>query len=87
MKDIEQVWQEFWKPIVEKDGVLDLEQVKKELFDFWQAMQSVPKVYCHVTRDAVSKILTDPDVVISIADDLVTRWCEEAVDEYKRDND
>ena len=67
--DVERVYQEFWKPIVERDGVLDVEQVKRELFDFWQAMQRVPKVYCHVTGDQVSKMLTDAEVVCNLADE------------------
>lgn len=68
-QQIEQVYQDFWKPLIEKDGVLDIAQMKRELFDFWQVMQSVPKVYDHVTGGKVSKILTDPDVVIALADD------------------
>lgn len=63
------VYDDFWKDIVEKDGELDIEQIKKELFDFWQAMESVPKVYCAITGDQVSKILTHPETVIALADE------------------
>ena len=71
--DVERVYQEFWKPIVEIDGKLDVQQVKQELFDFWQVMERVPKVYCHITGDQVSNMLTDVDVVCSLADDYYSR--------------
>jgi hypothetical protein len=68
-QEIERVYQEFWKSLVEPSGWLDKELIKKELFDFWQVMERVPKVYNHVTGGQVSKILTDPDVVKALADD------------------
>lgn len=68
-QEVERVYREFWAPIVEADGRLDIEQVKRELYDFWQAMQMVPKVYCHITGNRVSKILTDSNVVCSLADE------------------
>lgn len=78
-KEVERVYQEFWKGIVENNGELDLEQVKKELFDFWQVMERVPKVYMHITGGHVSKILTDPGVVMSLADDF---YSERESDEW-----
>lgn len=67
MKDYEQCYEEFWKEIIEKDGVIDVDQVKKELFDFHRMIQNVPKVYDYVTGGAVSKSLTDPDVICNLA--------------------
>lgn len=67
--EAERIYQEFWKPIVERDGVLDVAQLKRELFDYWQVMQSVPKVYSYVTGGQVSKVLTDPVTVNALADD------------------
>lgn len=64
---VEESWK-FWEPIVTKNGVLDLEQVKLELHDFYVAMQEVPKVYCHITGNRLSKILYDASVVIKAAD-------------------
>jgi len=67
-RTIEESWK-FWEPIVIKpDGSIDIEQVKKELHDFYVAMQEVPKVYCHITGNRLSKILYDADVVIAAAD-------------------
>jgi hypothetical protein len=37
--DVQQVWEEFWKPfVVKNNGSLDLDQIKKELFDFHTLM-------------------------------------------------
>jgi len=69
-EEVEKVYEDFWRDILEKDGILDMQQLKKELFDFWQVMQNVPKVYDHVTGGKVSKILTDPKVVCDLADEL-----------------
>lgn len=68
--DVEQVWRDFWTPIFDKardeaDGSdlmdaefsrAELEQVKRELYDFKQAMDVVPVVYSHATGGALSKI-------------------------------
>lgn len=68
-EEVEKVWNEFWKPIVEKDGEVDMDQIKKELYDFHMVMQEVSKVYDHITNGKISKLLTHADVVISEADD------------------
>jgi methionyl-tRNA formyltransferase len=78
-KSLEESWK-FWEPIVTKeDGSLDVEQVKKELHDFYIAMQEVPKVYCHITGNRLSKILYEASVVISAADERYEDfYCDEA---------
>lgn len=65
----EKVYDEFWKPLLEKDGFLDMQQLKRELFDFYNVIKNVPKVYDHITGGKVSKILTDPKVVCDLADE------------------
>ncbi len=69
MSEVEDTYQKFWAPIVEKDGVPDMEQIKKELFDYRQAMDLVPRVYDALTGGRCSKILTDPDVVIALCEE------------------
>lgn len=81
--DVEKVFQDFWANIVMRDGQLDLEQVKKELFDFHQLIRNVSLVYCEVTNHAVSKPLTDPQVVISLFNDYVQECVDEAAREEK----
>jgi len=77
ISEVERVYREFWAPIVEYRGFLDIEQVKKELYDFWLVMDNVPKVYNYVTGGKVSKILTDPEFVKALADDHYEDICKD----------
>lgn len=73
MKDIDykQNYEKNWKDIVENDdGSINKEQLIKELSDFSMLIKNTSIVYCHITNNAVSNVLTDPDVVIALADDL-----------------
>jgi hypothetical protein len=54
-KDYEKDYDEFWKDILEIEGVVDMEQVKRELADFHFMLEQVPKVYCEVTGSRISK--------------------------------
>ena len=67
-RDVEKDW-EFWKDIIMKDGVIDIEQLKKELSDFSMILDEVPKVYDHITGGLLSKPTYPADVVITQADD------------------
>lgn len=68
---VEQVWQDFWRPIVCKDeeSEVDMEQVKRELYDWYIAMNEVSKVYCEITGNMISKPHTKSEVVIEKADE------------------
>lgn len=80
--DVETTWNTFWKEIVcSPDGMVNLEQVKKELHDFHYVMGEVPKVYCHVTGDRLSKIMYPAETVISVADE----YMQEIVDREMKD--
>ena len=64
--DVERVYQDFWKEIIcDKDGKVDIEQVKKELCDYYKILQEVPKVYSEVTGGVLSKPLYDAETVLS----------------------
>lgn len=69
MKDYEACYEEFWKDIVEKGGILNVDQIKKELFDFHRLITNTSRVYDYLTDGAVSKPLTDPSVVCSLVDE------------------
>ena len=72
--DVEQVYQEFWKDIIcDDDGNIDVEQLKKELCDFYVMIQNVPKVYYEVTGGTLSKCLYDAEYVISFFDEKYGR--------------
>ena len=83
--DIENRYQYFWKDIVEKDGKLDIEQIKKELYDFTTLMNNISKVYCHITGNQVSKPLTDPDAVCALADEYYDGICKEYVKDIENE--
>lgn len=68
-QEIQELWETFWKPLVTKDGELDLEQIKKELYDFHFIMQQVPKVYTHITGNKLSKLMYRAETVIRMADE------------------
>lgn len=77
IQEVEESW-EFWKDIIlNEDGTINIEQLKKELSDFYIAMKEVGKVYCHITNDRISKINTFAAAVIGEADDCYRRSYEE----------
>jgi hypothetical protein len=74
MKKVDKVWDVFWKDIVcNKDGSINIKQVKKELYDFHFVMQEVPKVYSHITNGRLSKILYPAETVITEVDDIINQ--------------
>lgn len=70
MEDYEKKFEEDWKDLVcYPDGMLDKDKVMRELSDYSFLLESVPKVYCHITGGKISKPNTLPGVVIAEADD------------------
>lgn len=70
----------FWDHIIRnEDGSLNEEQIYKELADFSFVMEQVPKVYCHITNNTLSKITYYADQVISVADDCYSEDIREHV--------
>lgn len=63
MEEYQKVYEEFWKESVEKDGVLDIEQVKIELADYKTLLDFVPQVYDELA--SVSKAHTYPEYIIA----------------------
>jgi len=85
--EVEKLFKEWWALIVMPNGEWDLEQVKKELYDYAILMGNVSEVYDHITGGAISKPNTKPEVVIAVADDLVTQMIEEAIKEAGLEED
>lgn len=70
----------FWKDIIlKRDGSINIRQLKKELSDFYFVMEQVPKVYCNVTGDKLSKIMYKAELVNAIADDYMTEKINESI--------
>lgn len=55
--EMEEIWTKNWKHILIKEGVLDLQQLKKELADFTNILNEVRTVYSHVTGNTLSGCL------------------------------
>ena len=61
---------EFWKDIVLfKNGKVNKTQMFKELADYSFMMEEVPKVYCAVTNERLSKLMYPSETVISEFED------------------
>lgn len=70
MKDYEQKWEEVWKEIcTNADGSINLDQIKRELYDFSIVMHNVSQVYDHITGGRISKPNTDAGAVVQVADE------------------
>lgn len=80
---VEEVYNEFWKGIVEVDGVVDMQAVKNELSDFSHMLDQVPKVYMEVTRGRISKPNTYASAVISEFNN--THWPKGTIQDDIRD--
>jgi hypothetical protein len=79
-EDHDKEWESFWKrDVCNHDGTINIEQVKKELYDFSFIMEQVPKVYCHITGGMLSKIMYRADTVIRAADDHFNKELEESI--------
>lgn len=63
MKDFD----EFWKDIVEPDGVLDRDQVARELSDFRMVMEEASKVYSELA--GLSKPTTAAHHILAAAEE------------------
>lgn len=78
---INEEFRSFWVPILydQETGILNVEQLKMELHDYFMLMKHVPKVYMAITGGKISKANTDSGVVISVFEDYMTDCLEEAM--------
>lgn len=79
-QDYEQIYREFWQDIIEKDGQVNMDQAKRELYDFLILMDNARKVYYHVTGGKLSKTNYDAQVICDEADENY-RKLHEGIDE------
>lgn len=79
---VQERYDKFWKNIVcNPDGTINIEQVKKELSDFYFVMNEVPKVYMHITNGLLSKCNYHAHVVTSESDDCYQKGFYEDIKE------
>ena len=75
MKDYEKVWYDFWKEICTyENGVLNLDQIQRELSDYKFLLDNVPIVYSHIC--GLSKIMHNAQTIISETDEKYQEYFE-----------
>lgn len=80
VEDYEENYNKFWREIVQNpDGSINLDQVKRELFDFYRVMQNAAEVYCEITGNRVSKPLTDVNVILGLWEEGIQKRIEEEI--------
>jgi len=88
-EEVNKVYNDFWKNIIERDGKVDMDAVKCELHDYSILLNNVPSVYCHVTGSRISKPNTFAFEVEQAADeyyqDLYDGIHKEEIDELKKE--
>lgn len=67
--EIVECFLDFWWPLLEKDGRLDLAQIMRELYDYRTALREVGKAYVHLTNGKFSKPNTDAEYIIAAVED------------------
>lgn len=80
-RSVDQVYDDFWKDIVEKDGQIDQEQLKKELYDFWVVMREVSEVYMEISNNKFSKPMTAAIYVLEEHRDRIDEAVAEAMED------
>ena len=81
--EVERVYREFWARALEKGGVFDVEQAKKELFDYHFLLKQVPEIYMHITGGLLSKTNYRASTVIEMADDHLNKLVDEETKELE----
>lgn len=69
-----QCFVDFWWPILEKDGRLDLAQIMRELYDHRTALREVGKAYVHLTNGKFSKPNTAAEYIIAAVEEQLFRY-------------
>lgn len=89
-KDIDPFFEEswdFWKGIIlNPDGSVNIDQLKKELGDYYFILDQLPKVYCHITGNTLSKPMYFASSVISAYDSEIEKIYERADKEHDKKN-
>ena len=67
--EIVECFLDFWWPLLEKDGRLDLSQVMRELYDYRTALSEVGKEYVHLTNGKFSKPNTAAEYIIAAVEE------------------
>ena len=73
-KEVESEWEDTWKDIlVKEDGSIDVEQLKRELFDYSQMIDRM----CTLTHEVTGYRLSKPNYPVSVIMDEVEDFREQ----------
>lgn len=65
--DPQHQWDTFWKKLcTDKDGNVDLEQIKKELSDYKFVIDNAPAVYSEASGNKTANIMVHENTMISL---------------------
>ena len=82
--EVDKEFNNLWKAIVlNEDGTVNLEAVKRELYDYSCLMDNANKVYIHVTNGAIGKTNTLASAIIAVADDCSSEQLREETKELE----
>ena len=86
MLKINKNYNSFWKDILEDDkGKLDMNQLKKELYDFYILIDNLSKLYVNVSGGLCSKPHTDANIVIELYEDHLNQRYQDGYNDAKDD--
>ena len=86
-EDVDRIFDDFWRPILTGNGdEVDLELVKKELYDYHFVMCEVVKVYDHITNSTLTKPNYKADSVISVYENCVQDAIKQAISEQHEED-
>lgn len=72
MRDYEKDYEDFWKDIVaDFNGVVNMDQVKRELSDYKVLLENMPIVLDYATNGMCTNPLTDVDTIQSLVQDAI----------------
>ena len=77
LKESWEVYNDFWKDIVEKKGEIDKDQLVRELYDWHYVMEQLPSIYSEITGGLLSKPMYSKETVLSAYYDANQRDVEE----------
>lgn len=85
-KTIDEVWEYWSKYFVEKDGSINVENLKKELYDLDFCTDQISKVYCTITGGMLSKTNYYAGTIIGVYEQEIQDSYEQGYADCEKDN-
>ena len=71
-------YEKTWKELIEVDGEINLDQVKRELFDYANLIAMATQVYFYATGGKTGNVRTMPERMVELIEERVQELIEEA---------